>query len=200
MPITPLHLGLLAPLNHWLPGKVNNLSFLLVTLWLDSDAIAYFAFGLERSELHGPETHSFIAAMAMASVVGILGFAYYVIKEICRPVLHANQERALAWILGTYLGCFSHILLDSLVHPEMQPLYPVLGNPFYTGWMLEISLLLTPLLAWFIAQHVSTAGEHLRTVLAGIPVPSPEPCAARQPPVHPGSASAGPGERRGRWR
>ena len=166
MPITPLHLGLLAPLNHWLPGKVSNLSFWLVTLWLDAGAIAYYAFGLERGELHGPETHSFIAAMALASVVAMAGFLYYVIKEVCRPVLHTNQERALAWLFGAYLGGFSHILLDAMVHSEMLPFHPLPGNPFYWGGMTWLSLLLVPPLLWLIVQYVSAGVRQVQKSLA----------------------------------
>ena len=153
MPITPLHLGILAPLNHWLPGKVNNLSFWLVTLWLDASAIAYYAFGLEVGEFHGPETHSFIAAMAMASVIGVLGFMFYVIREFMRPGL-INQDRAMSWFASAYLGGFSHILLDAMVHSEMLPFHPLPGNPFYWGGMEPVSLLLVPLAIWLISQYV----------------------------------------------
>lgn len=155
MPITPLHLGILAPINHWLPGKVNNLSFWLVTLWLDASAISYYALGPEMGEFHGPETHSFIAAAALASVIGMLGFGYYVFKELFWSALQENSERALAWVCGAYLAGFSHILLDAMVHSEMLPFSPIPGNPFYWGGMSWVSLLLVPLLIWLIFEYVS---------------------------------------------
>ena len=154
MPITPLHLGILAPLNHWLPGKVNNLSFWLVTLWLDASAIAYYAFGLEMGEFHGPDTHSFIAAAALAGIIAMLGLGYYVFKELFWSALQENSERALAWICGAYLGGFSHILLDAMVHSEMLPFAPLPGNPFYWGGMDMISGILVFSLFWLICQYV----------------------------------------------
>ena len=154
MPITPLHLGILAPINHLLPGKVNNLSFWLVTLWLDASAIGYYALGLEMGEFHGPETHSFIAAAALASVVGILGFMFYVIKELLWPTPRINQDRAMSWFAGAFLGGFSHILLDAMVHSEMLPIHPLPGNPFYWGGMEPVSILLVPLAIWLTAQYV----------------------------------------------
>lgn len=154
MPITPLHLGVLTPINYLLPGKVNNLSFWIVTLWLDASAIAYYAFGLEMGEFHGPDTHSFIAAAAIAGMIGILGLGYYVFKELFWSALQENSERALAWICGAYLGGFSHILLDAMVHSEMLPFAPIPGNPFYWGGMEPISILLVPLAIWLTAQYV----------------------------------------------
>lgn len=154
MPITPLHLGVLAPINYLLPGKVNNLSFWIVTLWLDASAIAYYAFGLEMGEFHGPDTHSFIAAAAIAGMIGMLGLGYYVFKELFWSALQENSERALAWICGAYLGGFSHILLDAMVHSEMLPFAPIPGNPFYWGGMEPISILLVPLAIWLTAQYV----------------------------------------------
>lgn len=154
MPITPLHLGILAPINHLLPGKVNNLSFWIVTIWLDASAIAYYAFGLEMGEFHGPDTHSFIAAAAIAGMIGMLGLGYYVFKELFWSALQENSERALAWICGAYLGGFSHILLDAMVHSEMLPFAPIPGNPFYWGGMEPISILLVPLAIWLTAQYV----------------------------------------------
>ena len=154
MPITPLHLGILAPLNHFLPGKVSNLSFILVTLWLDAAAIAYYAFGLEMGEFHGPETHSFIAAIAIAGIVSCLGVLYmlWVAAMQARITLAAGQP--WPWVLGALIGGMTHILLDAMVHSEMLPFHPIAGNPFYWGGMEPVSILLVPLAIWLTAQYV----------------------------------------------
>lgn len=164
MPITPLHLGILAPINHLLPGKVNNLSFWLVTLWLDASAIAYYAFGLEMGEFHGPETHSFIAAFALSGLIAAVGALFYSIK-----IHFFNEDKmdnAMSWLLGAYLGGFSHILLDAMVHSEMLPIHPLPGNPFYWGEMDIISCFLAFSLFWLICQYVSYMGDQARKILA----------------------------------
>lgn len=138
MPMTPLHLGLLAPINHWFPNKVNNLSFILVNLLLDTSAIAYFGFGLDLGELHGPMTHSLLGALVIALLVS------------------AVKIGSAAWILGAFLGWITHILLDAMVHSEMLPFYPVPGNPLYWGGMDWITGILIPPTVWLIAQYVST--------------------------------------------
>ena len=162
MPITPLHLGLLAPLNHWLPGKVNNLSFWLVTLWLDASAIAYYTLGLKMGEFHGPETHSFIAAVALAGIVSCVGVLYmlWVAATQARTTLAAGQP--WPWVLGAFLGGMTHILLDAMVHSEMLPIHPLSGNPFYWGGMEPVSILLVPLAIWLTSQYVSAGVQAVR--------------------------------------
>lgn len=146
MPITPLHLGLLAPINHFFPKKVSNAAFIWVTLWMDANAIAYYAMGLEMGELHGPLTHSFVGALFVASLVAIFGCL------------------SKSWLLGAYLGGISHVFLDMLVHAEMQPLYPLKGNPFYWGDMGPLSLILIPPFIWLTAQYVSGGISWLRKI------------------------------------
>lgn len=166
MPITPLHLGLLAPINHFFPKKVSNLSFILVTLWLDASAIAYYALGLEMGKFHGPDSHSLIAAMALSGTVAVAGFAWYIIQHLITR--QANEHKALAWVFGAYLGGFSHILLDAMVHSEMLPFHPLPGNPFYWGGMEWVSLLLLPLFIWLIGQYALGTVALARRSLAAL--------------------------------
>lgn len=138
MPITPLHLGVLAPINHFFPNKVSNIAFIPVTLWIDGNAILYFGFGMNMGELHPPATHSLFGVMVLSTLVTAAGFMH------------------LKWILGAYLGGVSHVLLDMLVHSEMEPMYPLAGNPFYfaEGMPVVSTLLVLPLI-WLIYMYVS---------------------------------------------
>lgn len=165
MPITPLHLGLLAPLNHWLPRRVSNISFLIVTLWLDASAIAYYALGLEMGEFHGPESHSLIAALAISSMVAIAGALWMLWLAALRNQATRAKGQPWPWVVGAFLGGISHILLDAMVHSEMMPFYPEPGNPFYWGGMDVISLALLIPFIWLITQYVSIAADRIRAVL-----------------------------------
>lgn len=147
MPITPLHFGVLAPINHFAPGKVSNVSFILVNLWIDQAAIMYTLFGV-GAITHGIE-HSFLGTFLTALIVALFGF------------------RSRKWILGAWLGGFTHTLLDSLVHPELPVFFAYSEtNPLYMGWMTEVSLVLAILTAWFIAQIVSCTLVSVRRFLA----------------------------------
>ena len=147
MPITPLHFGLLAPINHFAPGRVSNVSFILVNLWMDASAIEYTLFGTGEITHTG---HSFLGAMIVATIIGMCGV------------------RSSKWVFGAYLGGITHILLDMLVHPEMNPFEPVFnGNPAYMGWMEPLSLVLLPILIWLIAQYVSYSRDWLQKKKSG---------------------------------
>jgi len=149
MPITPLHFGLLAPVNHWFPGKVSMMAFVLVNLWIDHEAILFFGLGVELADgdgLHGVGSHSFLAALAWTSLFCLF------------------KPRTSAWILGTYLGGISHILLDMLVHSDMTPFYPwIEGNPMNLDLLMPLSIVLLPLFAWWLIQCMRNARYPWRT-------------------------------------
>lgn len=134
MPITPLHFGLLAPINHFAKHKVSNASFVLVNLWLDLPSIIYVV--LEIGD-YSHENHTLINALIIALV--------------CSGLRIGNK----AWVLGAFLGTFSHVLMDSLVHVDVNLFYPYEGNPFYLGLMVPMSLILLPFTFWWVAQCMS---------------------------------------------
>lgn len=35
-------------------------------------------------------------------------------------------------LTGAFIGTYSHIILDMLLYREMNPLFPLNGNPFYS--------------------------------------------------------------------
>lgn len=101
---------------------------------------------------HDEGNHTLPGAMLIAVFIAVLGM------------------RSMKWVLGAFLGALTHILLDGLVHPEMQPLHPMAGNPFYMGWLEPLSLFLVPFLIWLIFQYVSYSLGWLRKRHAVEPV------------------------------
>ena len=142
MPITPLHLGLMAPINHFKPGKVSNVAFVLANLWLDAEFIKAWLFNMP---LPSHNNHDFVNATVAALLVCVLGLS-------SRKPFLPNK----AWVVGAFLGSYTHILLDMLVHADVHPLWPLMdSNPFYMGWMQPLSLVLLVLCVWLTAQYVS---------------------------------------------
>ena len=139
MPVTPLHFGVLAPVNHFAPGKVSNPAFIAVNILLDLTAITEVISGVPQGPWHPPETHSFLGSCISALIVIALAILW--------------SKRKKAHIYGAFLGAWSHVILDMLWRPEMQPFYPLLpGNPFYTGRMDLVNQAMMVLLAWWMFQ------------------------------------------------
>jgi membrane-bound metal-dependent hydrolase YbcI (DUF457 family) len=143
MPITPLHFGVMAPVNKLKPGAVSNVSVVMVNCLIDLPTI-WIVLTDQSIGLHEPFTHSFWGALAVIALVSICRF------------------KCSKWVLGAWLGGLSHILLDMLVHADMSPFYPYTGNPVYMGWMQPLSLILLPLLAWWALQMLDSIrkGKH----------------------------------------
>jgi membrane-bound metal-dependent hydrolase YbcI (DUF457 family) len=136
--MTPLHFGVIAPINHFFPGKVSTGSFLLTNLWIDLGAISAWIWDHPLPG-HGVGTnHDIMGAAIIFVIIGGLGY------------------RSAAWGWGALLGAVSHILLDALVHSDMVPFDPFLkGNPLYTGQIELVSAILLPFTVWFTVQIVS---------------------------------------------
>ncbi len=149
MPITPLHFGVLAPFNHFFPGKVSVISFFLVNAWIDAPQIHAALTGIPLPE-HGIQ-HSLVGAMIAAVLVAIPGM------------------RSMKWVLGAYIAALSHVLLDSLVHVELEPFHPMEGNPLFIGAMEPVSLILLPFMIWFIVQIVSSVHDWASNALKQVP-------------------------------
>jgi hypothetical protein len=162
MPITPLHFGVLAPVNHLAPGRVSNISFVLVNAWVDLPAIMWWATGY-GGPVHGAE-HSFLGVLPLVLYVGVLGLL------------------SLKWWLGAALGGLSHVVLDALVHSDMSPFYPLTGNPLYADLMGPLSGALLVLCVWLTLQYVSS-------ILAKIAWLLEEPLHATEAPSAAGTAT-----------
>lgn len=147
MPITPLHFGLMAPSNKFLAGKISWLSFVLVNLWIDGPAILAVLQG-QPLPSHEHWHHTFVGATLVAVIVTCF------------------QIRSWPWAIGAFFGAWSHILLDGLVHLDMNPWYPIaMGNPLYLGIMEPLSWFLMPLTVWFTVQIVSGSLASVRRTL-----------------------------------
>jgi membrane-bound metal-dependent hydrolase YbcI (DUF457 family) len=139
----------MAPFFHWKRSWATLVAFTLVNLWIDSMAIEAVLTG-QPLPGHDEPHHTLVGAL----MVGVL---------VALPAVLPGL-RSVGWMVGAFFGAVSHIFLDALVHPEMQPFEPViLGNPLYLGAMLQVSVALMPLTIWLIVQCVSAALGFVRT-------------------------------------
>lgn len=133
MPFTPIHLG---------PGLAfkaiggRRFSFMVfggAQVLMDIEPLVGILRGWPV--LHG-YTHTALGALVIGTVAGIIG----------RPISEFALRRLriayppFTWgasFAGAYVGSFSHVALDAVMHADMNPFWPVLaGNP----WLGAVSL------------------------------------------------------------
>lgn len=140
MPITLLHVGLMAPTLLAAKPKPQTwwavVSFTLVNLWIDMGAIHAWAHNLPLPS-HDEPWHTLQGALVTALFISMLGIIYW------------------RWVVGAYYGAVSHILVDGMVHPEMD-------SPLYFGGMELVSLALVLPTVWVIVQIVSGVLSYVR--------------------------------------
>lgn len=131
-------------------------AFIATNILIDVEPGAVMYLGLNYP-LHGV-VHTLLGATAIAMLVGlILSFRWRM----------SRQKIVAAWV-GALFGAWSHLLLDALVHTDVQPLWPALdGNPIYMGWMAPLSLVclvvtLGYLVPWMLTQ-VRDVSQRLRS-------------------------------------
>jgi membrane-bound metal-dependent hydrolase YbcI (DUF457 family) len=136
MPFTPYHFGPVLLLGVLLVPFVDFATLMMASVILDLEPIAVLYFGLPY-QVHG-FFHTYLGASIMAMVLS--GFVYPFRKYLNDVVslFGLHQRSSLRHIIGaSFVGTFSHVFLDSLLYPEMNPFYPVLGNPFVGLFSLE---------------------------------------------------------------
>lgn len=121
MPFTPIHLG---------PGLAfkaigsHRFSFMVFggsQVLMDIEPL----IGILQNNpiLHGP-THTLPGALLIGSVAALIG------KPISSVVLKVLKipNRTFTWfavLSGAYVGTFSHVLLDAIMHSDMSPWWPL---------------------------------------------------------------------------
>jgi membrane-bound metal-dependent hydrolase YbcI (DUF457 family) len=128
MPFTPFHLGpsllvglLVFPLLY-LPA------FLIGSIIVDVEPLGFLILGLPVQHLF---FHTFIGATISAVVLSLILLPFRGVLKSLMVKIHLPQTTTPIQLTGaTLLGAYSHVVLDAFLYPEMQPFWPLLGNPF----------------------------------------------------------------------
>jgi membrane-bound metal-dependent hydrolase YbcI (DUF457 family) len=113
VPITPFHFGPGAAIHSAAPRHISFLSFCAANVLIDIEPLYYMLTG--QAPLHR-FFHTYIGAtlVALATVLLFL---------VARRVVTTNLSiRAVA--VGAFLGTYSHIVLDSVMHADIRPFAP----------------------------------------------------------------------------
>lgn len=154
MPFTPFHTGPHATVGLLAPRLIDLPVFVLANVVIDLEPLAVMVFDL-RYPLHG-YAHTLL-------VGGLLGLAWGLAAWPARPLF----ARVMGWLhlpydpgparmaLSGLLGAWLHVLTDTPLYPEMQPFFPLAGNPLlgavgHRTMYRACALLLVPALTLYL--------------------------------------------------
>jgi membrane-bound metal-dependent hydrolase YbcI (DUF457 family) len=130
MPFTPFHFGPAALIGLSLKRWVDIPVFVLANVIVDFEPLAVMVFNLEYP-LHG-YLHTFL----FGGILGLIwGLAAYPLKPgfafLMRIFGLSYQPTLLKMMLSGLLGIWLHVFIDSFLYKEMNPFWPMTGNPFH---------------------------------------------------------------------
>ena len=130
MPFTPYHMGPGILFKALLQGSFSLLVFGWSQIVMDMQPLLVLLSG--EGHLHG-FSHTYIGATLLAAFSAVTG---KYLAQIGLNMLRTPQQARvnIPWwvvVLSATLGTFSQVLLDSIMHADVQPFYPLtLDNPF----------------------------------------------------------------------
>ena len=127
MPLTPYHLGPGLFIGEIFEKQINLVSILLASVLVDTRAVYCFFYG--NCRLHGL-IHTFAGSAFLAFFITI-GVYYFRkrLKRITNLFRIRNNYSFSSILLGSLLGVGVHLILDSVMHSDMTPFWPMTPNP-----------------------------------------------------------------------
>jgi membrane-bound metal-dependent hydrolase YbcI (DUF457 family) len=123
MPFTPFHFGPGAALYAVAPQHLSFLAFCSVNVLMDVEPLYYML--TDQYPWHR-FFHTYVGATLMlAATVGLFILARWLAGRVSVPNWFTWQELTVRQVtIGAAAGSYSHIAFDSIMHPDIQPLFP----------------------------------------------------------------------------
>jgi len=129
MPLTPFHFGPALLVGLILLSYVDLPTFLAANVIVDFEPILVVTLGLDYP-LHG-FFHSFLGGTIVAFLLAVV---MKKVRSNLSPVLSIfkleQKSPSKSIVLASFSGVYLHILLDSNMHGDIRPFYPLDINPF----------------------------------------------------------------------
>lgn len=123
MPFTPLHMGPGIFIKSILQSSFSLMIFGWTQIVMDIQPLIVMLSG--NGHIHG-FTHTYIGASLIAIFSAVSGkhISEFGLKLLDVPV--PNSGKIFWWVcfLSAFIGSFSHVLLDSIMHSDVEPFYP----------------------------------------------------------------------------
>ncbi len=125
MPFTPIHMGPGILIKSVLQGSFSLMVFGWSQIVMDIQPLIVMLTG--EGHLHG-FTHTYIGAILLAIFSGLSGKYLSEFGLIYIGVAKKDNPIIIKWwivFISAFIGTFSHVFLDSLMHFDVEPFYPL---------------------------------------------------------------------------
>ena len=125
MPFTPLHMGPGLLIKSFLHGSFSLMVFGWTQIVMDIQPLFVMISG--EGHLHG-FTHTFVGASLLGLFAALTGkYLSEFGLELLKISKKENPVKILWWVtfLSAFIGSYSHVLLDAIMHSDVELFYPV---------------------------------------------------------------------------
>ena len=132
MPFTPLHMGPGILIKALLQGSFSLMVFGWAQIVMDIQPLVVLITG--EGHLHG-FSHTYIGATLLGTF-SVLSGKY--LSEIALKIFGISKKQnpiKISWsvaVISAFIGTYSHVALDAIMHGDVQPYYPIYpGNGLF---------------------------------------------------------------------
>lgn len=120
MPFTPVHMGPGILIKSLLQGAFSLMVFGWAQIVMDIQPLLVIITG--EGHLHG-FSHTYVGATLLALAAALSG---KYLGEIGLQLLAIGMGAIRWWVavLSAFIGTYSHVFLDSIMHADLEPFYP----------------------------------------------------------------------------
>lgn len=130
MPFTPFHLGPGLLIGMLLLRYLDLPALIVASVVLDLEPLFIIMTGADYS-LHGA-SHTFLCGSVVAAALSVVMYRLSGFTGRISGAFGLRQEpkfRAVA--AASFLGVYSHLLLDAPLYADMKPFFPIGANPLF---------------------------------------------------------------------
>lgn len=124
MPFTPFHMGPGVFVKALLQGSFSLMVFGYTQIIMDLQPLFVMVSG--DGHLHG-FSHTFVGATLIALFSALSG---KYLSEFGLKIIYRREERVfkITWlvaVISAFIGSYSHVLLDGIMHSDVEPFFPL---------------------------------------------------------------------------
>lgn len=131
MPFTPIHMGPGLLIKAVLQSSFSLMVFGWTQIVMDIQPLIVMLHG--EGHVHG-FTHTYLGATLVAIFAALTGkyLSEYGLKILDITTSNSGKITWGVCLLSAFIGSYSHVLLDSIMHGDVEPFYPLtLPNNIY---------------------------------------------------------------------